>query len=261
MGQNNSRTLSIMNTKQRERKFSLGIIDDHKLFAQSLKSLLHRITFIEHVTLYPPANANGFNVPKSACDLLLLDISMPYINGFEIFNKIRTSHPRQKIAFISSKEDRLSIQQALLLNADGYILKRDGLERLLDSLSQILIEEVKSFPDLPEKKLCFKNQDEVIAQPVKLSKREKEFFRELTFEALAIDDALNKNINGTISSKHIEKMLEKRIINEIKNTMSITKRIALAYRNSLLDKFETDTLQGLIAKGKQVLFTESELNK
>jgi DNA-binding NarL/FixJ family response regulator len=56
-------------------------------------------------------------------DLVLLDISLPKLNGVEAANRIREIAPTTKIVFISAYQDSDAVQTVLSNGADGYVLK------------------------------------------------------------------------------------------------------------------------------------------
>ena len=59
-------------------------------------------------------------------DVILMDISLPVMNGFEAARKIRGFLPRAKVLFVSERRSRDYIQGAFDAGASGYILKSDA---------------------------------------------------------------------------------------------------------------------------------------
>lgn len=64
-------------------------------------------------------------------DLILLDISIPKINGIEAARQIRSKCPKSKILFVSEDRSLDVVREALSTGAGGYIVKSDGAELLV----------------------------------------------------------------------------------------------------------------------------------
>jgi len=71
-------------------------------------------------------------------DLILMDISLPVMDGFEAARKIRALSPRSKILFVSERRSREYIQAALDAGASGYILKSDASSDLFQGIAAAL---------------------------------------------------------------------------------------------------------------------------
>lgn len=64
-------------------------------------------------------------------DLILLDIHMPEINGFELYEKLKTKHPEIPVIFLSSDPSEDALVKGLNLGADDFILKPVSLKELV----------------------------------------------------------------------------------------------------------------------------------
>ena len=71
-------------------------------------------------------------------DLILLDLSLPKLNGMEAFRRIRKLSPHSKLVILSQDSSREVVQEALRLGAVGYLLKSDATELplVLDAILQ-----------------------------------------------------------------------------------------------------------------------------
>jgi DNA-binding NarL/FixJ family response regulator len=61
-------------------------------------------------------------------DLILLDLSLPKLNGMEVFRRIRELSPHSKVVILSQDSSPEVVQGALRLGAAGYLLKSDANE-------------------------------------------------------------------------------------------------------------------------------------
>ena len=221
-----------MKDEQIIQKFSIGIVDDHRLFSQAVKELISSFDFIEEVDLCEPPKECGFQFPRKTFHLILLDISMPHYNGFEVFKQFRISRPHQKIAFLSNK-DQLNIRLAKKVKADGYLLKNNGIETFQRALKTILVENKKYFPTLPaEINKGFKHKGSYI----KLTQGEQTFLNTLIEEYLKIEQS-KKFVQPSTEEQH-EILLQSIIDANATRQMFISKRTAQAYLKNLKDKFD-----------------------
>jgi len=71
-------------------------------------------------------------------DILVVDISMPILNGFEVARSLRESNCRAKIVFFTMHEDRDYVDAALSCGASGYVIKSRANTDLLRAIEAAL---------------------------------------------------------------------------------------------------------------------------
>lgn len=76
-------------------------------------------------------------------DLVLLDYEMPVINGKQVLEMIRSEseYSNMPVIFLTSKNDKESIQQVLSLKPDGYILKTTSPEQIVQTIDEFFIKK------------------------------------------------------------------------------------------------------------------------
>jgi DNA-binding NarL/FixJ family response regulator len=72
-------------------------------------------------------------------DLILLDISLPKLNGIELARKVRKLVPKAKILFLSSNSDPDVVRAAFCAGGAGYVLKVDAGGALLAGMEAVLL--------------------------------------------------------------------------------------------------------------------------
>jgi DNA-binding response OmpR family regulator len=79
-------------------------------------------------------------IEQFAPDLVLLDVMMPAINGYEVCQKIRESPVwrNMKVIMLTAKGRDLDVAKGLALGADAYITKPFATRQLLDQVKQLL---------------------------------------------------------------------------------------------------------------------------
>jgi len=121
------------------RKPVMLLIDDD----QTLVKLLHMVFKLEGFELRTAGNraelGEAFDA-QPAPDLVLLDVMLPDIDGFEVLGRIR-SHPTLKalpVVMLTAKATRESVLKGLHLGADGYVTKPFEIEVLMDAVRTVL---------------------------------------------------------------------------------------------------------------------------
>ncbi|MEQ8225742.1 MAG: response regulator transcription factor, partial [Candidatus Eremiobacterota bacterium] len=111
-------------------KIKILLSDDHKLFRQGLRTLLEKQS---DMTVTGEAD-NGISTvelsEKLLPDVILMDISMPDMNGIEATKRIISNNPAIKIIALSMHSDKRFITEMLKSGASGYLLKDSAFEEL-----------------------------------------------------------------------------------------------------------------------------------
>lgn len=115
----------------------LLLADDHQLFREGLRSLLAAESDIE----LAGSAADGAEAVKMALelrpDVVLMDVTMPNLNGIAAAAKIHVANPNIKIAIISMHSDMRYIAEALKAGARGYLLKEISPSLMLEAVHSI----------------------------------------------------------------------------------------------------------------------------
>ncbi|SDU47199.1 response regulator [Desulfobacula phenolica] len=112
------------------------IADDHAILLEGLKNLLEKKGIIVVATA-----KNG----REACDLairfqpdvVIMDISMPRLNGVEATEIIRQKIPNTKVIALSMHSNKQSIDKMFASGASGYILKESAFDELYDAIQEV----------------------------------------------------------------------------------------------------------------------------
>lgn len=104
-------------------KVAIYIVDDHEIAREGLAALLIGVTDIEVKALFPDALSVLKSLEEEVPDVLLLDIGLPDINGIELAEKLKISHPELPILIISANTDDKHLIGAVKAGVKGYIPK------------------------------------------------------------------------------------------------------------------------------------------
>ena len=112
------------------------LADDHTLLVEGLRKLLD--PHFEVLAVVPDGRSLVEQAAKLKPDLILMDISMPLLNGFDAARKLKKEVPKSKIVFLSVHSDPEFVIEAFKKGARGYLLKNSAASELVFSLKEIL---------------------------------------------------------------------------------------------------------------------------
>jgi len=161
-------------------KCRLIIADDHSVFREGLKRMLEDSGLFAVIAQAGDGKTLIEKVKSSAHDLVLTDLSMPGMNGFEAIEEVRKLSPATKIVVLSMHKDRDLFKKAVLLGIDGYILKEDVFDQMVHCLKTVLGGEKSYSPRLTNFIAAdyVQRENDELAYEI-LTKREQEILRML----------------------------------------------------------------------------------
>ncbi|WP_343641133.1 response regulator transcription factor [Chryseobacterium sp.] len=201
-------------------KKSIVIVDDHILIAKALEGIIGN--FSEFEVIYVSENGKDliqkFEEGNTIPDIILLDISMPIMDGFETAVWLTKNHPDVKIMALSMQGDDNSVIKMIKSGAKGYLLKNTHPRDLETALTR-LNSDGFFYPDWASK-IIFSNlnKETESEMAIKISDREKEFLKYTVTE---------------LSYK------------EIADRMCCSPRTVESYRDQLCEKLDLKTRVGL----------------
>ena len=116
----------------------IALLDDHKIFGQSLKTLLEEFETIESCSYFSKSSELMKNIDKNIYHIIIVDINLKEeITGFEIIEKILKKYPDQKIIVLTSYDFINYKDKAYKLGVKDYIGKNIGVEDLIERLEKV----------------------------------------------------------------------------------------------------------------------------
>lgn len=197
----------------------VSLVDDHKLLRKGMIELIEG--FKGYTVLSEASNGKSFIGSLSADrlpDILLLDINMPEMNGYETACYMKENFPSVRILALSMYDDDHSIIKMIRAGARGYILKDAEPEELAKAFDDI-IKKGFYYSDLVSSKLVASITSPTDKASFQLTDRE------LTFIELACSELTYK---------------------EIADKMLLAPRTIDGYRESLFEKLNVKSRVGLV---------------
>jgi DNA-binding NarL/FixJ family response regulator len=112
------------------------LADDHRMLAEGLRRLLE--PEFDLVGIVEDGRALLVAAEKLQPDVIVVDISMPLLNGIEAVRQIKKSHKGIKIVFLTMHPDVTYAASAFEAGASGYVLKHSAPSELIAAITSVL---------------------------------------------------------------------------------------------------------------------------
>lgn len=160
------------------KKIKLFLIDDHAIFLEGILFLLQKKKNLEIVGYSLKGSEAIDQIDRLKPDIVILDINIPDMNGFEITSVLKSKYPAIKILVISMSEDVFSINKILELGADGYMFKNIKKDELFYAINYVFEKGIYLNTDLLQ--LLMKQNQNSICEDNYITKREKDILKLIT---------------------------------------------------------------------------------
>ncbi|WP_434512076.1 response regulator [Desulfitobacterium sp. AusDCA] len=131
-----------------EKKLRILLADDHAVLRAGLKLLLNAEADIEVIGEASDGEEAITQVNKLMPDLLLLDLTMPKLNGVDCIEKLMKGHPNLKVLVLTMHDDEEYLRAVLSVGAKGYVLKKAADVELLSAIRTVARGEMFIYPSM-----------------------------------------------------------------------------------------------------------------
>jgi DNA-binding NarL/FixJ family response regulator len=200
---------------------AIGVVlaDDHPIFRQGLRSLLEKEGFS-----IVGEGADGFEATKLAekfhPDVMVLDFSMPRLNGLDAAKEIQRISPRTKVILLTVHREEQYVLEAMAAGVKGYVLKSEAATGLVDAIREVYRGNAYLSPQIAQ---------------------------------FAIDSALMRCVDGApaevLSPRELQVLqliAEGNTTREIATRLNLTVKTAESYRTALMAKLEIHETASLV---------------
>ncbi len=206
--------------KTTPKNIRILLVDDHKMLLHSLKEAIDQEADLSVAAWAENGREAVKRARKYDPDIIIMDISMPELNGIEAVRQIIREKPQQKILTLSMHTDKHYIIGMLRAGVSGYVLKTNAFEELACAIRQVA---------------------------------EGNFYISPEITGVVIDTAINDaNTPGReekeLSSREVEVLqfiAEGKDSSYMADKMNISKRTVEIHRQNLRKKLGIDTVAGL----------------
>lgn len=123
-------------------KIRVMLVDDHQVIRKGLRFILEDDGEIEVVGEASTGEEAVKLASKHKPDIILMDLSLPGIDGITAIKKIKELNPRQLILTLTMHEDPVFLEKVLNAGGDGFVLKRAADIELLSAIKVVYRGEV-----------------------------------------------------------------------------------------------------------------------
>lgn len=199
------------------------LVDDHPIVRQGIKSILSREPDIEIVAEVSDGIEAVKLAKEKSPDIIIMDISLPNMNGLETSYQILKQNKYIKILILTMHENRVFIEKALSYGVKGYILKESAADEIVPAIRTVYDKKYYLGSKISE----FVVQDYISTRnkPIKLKSVSSLTDREREVLQLIVEGLSNK---------------------EISNKLSISLKTALVHRNNIMQKLDIHSQVQLI---------------
>lgn len=197
---------------------TLAIVDDHPIVIEGLLKLLDNKEHLR-VAGYFTTGAGIIEFMKAQpVDIVLLDISLPDMNGMDLCKEIKILSPGTRVLILSNHSERSIIMQALQNGASGYLLKNASSAELTASIQEALSGQITFSKEVKEI-IARPSANELKGIP-QLTKREKEILHMISEGVTTAGIAEQLSLSPLTIETHRRNLLQKF---EVKNVAALIK--------------------------------------
>ena len=177
-------------------KHKIILADDHEILRTGLKELINKEPSLEVTAEAGDGEELLTRLKSFKCDLIVLDLSMPELDGIAALKEIKKKYPKIKVIILTMQKDQEQFKQCMVNGALGYLHKADAYEQLLIAIKSVLRGKKFISPKIAqaiaERTIRDVNEEDVPSLEI-LSKKEKEVLK-LIAKGLA-----GKNISSQLN--------------------------------------------------------------
>lgn len=193
------------------------LADDHTIVLDGLELLLSTFGFVNKVAKAMNENELYQHIEQQKPDLILLDIMFGKTDGKELCKKIKKEYSEIKLIALTSYSDISTVKTAILAGFDGYLLKSEDRQTMIDAIQSVYQGEQYFSPQV--KNVFF--QQSISKTKLTLTKREEEILK------LIVDEKTTK---------------------EIAEELFISEKTVENHRTNLMLKLDVKNVAGLVKK-------------
>lgn len=194
-----------------EKDIKVILVDDHQLILDGLRSLLDTKNGISiQATFNNGSEVLTWMRHNSTVDLVIVDVNMPGMSGIDLCMAIKKEFADIKVLILSMYQNTGVIKEALMAEADGYIIKNAGEKDFIEAISRV-VDGGTYFSEAILPIIYKEHQKEIIKSEAvaKLTDRELEILKLIVSELTSDEIATRLHISKKTVDNHRQSLLTK----------------------------------------------------
>jgi DNA-binding NarL/FixJ family response regulator len=210
-----------------QKIISLMLVDDHQMVLEGLKSLLQHDPGL--AVSYACTNgqaAMDYLADGNLIDVILLDINLPGMNGFELCKLIKKKYPAIKIIALSTHQERSAVTRMLQNGAAGFLSKSADSKELSAAIYAVAMNGIYLGSEI-QQEMASPGATGAVGLP-KLTRREKEIL------VLIAEGKTTSQIAETLFLSHLTIETHRRNIMQKYDVSNVAALIKLALEHGMI---------------------------
>lgn len=203
---------------------SIAIVEDLTEVREGLKQFLSLSPEFKVLDTFATAEEALYDIPKLKPDIVIMDISLPGMNGIDCIRQVKDKSPATQFMMFTVYENDEKVFEALKAGASGYLLKNTGLIELVEALQELQNGGSPMSSNIARKLVTVFRQQETESRNVEsLSNRENEIlqllsrgllYKEIAEKLLISTGTVRQHIHNIYHKLHVQNRTE--AINKMK---------------------------------------------
>lgn len=190
--------------------YNIIIVDDHPLFRDALNQSL--LATLEDVATRQAGSLDELSArlqENSDIDLILLDLTMPGVQGFSGLLYIRAQYPEIPVMIVSATEDPVIIGRAIDFGASGFVPKSQPIEQIRGAIQAVLAGEIWTPPGIDLTRIEASDDEKLIARLSSLTPQQVRVLMMLGEGLLNKQIAYELSVSEATVKAHVSAILQK----------------------------------------------------
>ena len=115
----------------------IAVCDDHRVVTEALSDMFNAVEGLNCVGTAAQGEEALFLLKHVTVDVLLTDLDMPVMDGFELLTSVQRKYPETKVIVLSMHDEAALVKRAMEQGADGYVVKSAGKDELILAVREV----------------------------------------------------------------------------------------------------------------------------
>ncbi|MBP6624392.1 MAG: response regulator transcription factor [Chitinophagaceae bacterium] len=192
-----------------DTKLKVILFDDHEAVRTSIQLMIEDMAQAELIGAFENCDTLMNDILYCKPDVVILDISMPGMNGIDAVKEIRKKYENLPILMLTTFDDDAHVFDAISVGANGYLLKNASIQKLAEAIVDVHEGGAPMSPSIARKVLNQFRQQQGVREDYQLSPKETAVLQYLVQGLAYKQIGAKMNITYDTVRAHMKKIYEK----------------------------------------------------